>query len=87
MFGMNKSRIYELRHRAIRAWLRVGMKLTGTELGLAEAWDDFYRDNIPESWEGLEWDDDKIELAQDALLIFISNDIEPDLLNDLFKLK
>ena len=74
-----------LRHIAIRQWVRVGMKLTGTELGLADVWDDFYRDNIPESWE--EYEDDKIEDMQDGLLLFIQNDVNSTLLDDLFKLR
>lgn len=82
-------RLANLRHHAIRYWVRVGMFITGTELGLAEVWDDYFRDNIPESWESeyAHYTDEQITIGQDMLLSFIQNDVEKDLLNDLFVLR
>lgn len=74
------------RHHAIRAWLRVGMKLTHTELSLMDVWVDYYGDNTPEEWPE-SYTDEQITLAQEALYLFLSHRTEKEILNDMFGLK
>ena len=74
------------RHHAIRAWVRVGMKLTHTELSLMNVWIDYYADNTPEEWPE-SYTDEQINLAQEALYLFLAGRDDKELMNDLFQVR
>lgn len=79
--------IADFRHHAVRRLVRAAMFVTQTELGLAEMWDDYLHDNMPDSWDDVNDDEATLERAQELLWLFVQHDLPKNMLEDLFMLR